>query len=34
MNKKEIKNKITQLETEMYSATFWNDKERAQFVIV
>ncbi len=33
MDNQEIKNKITELETEMYSVDFWNDKERAQFVI-
>jgi len=33
MNKEKIENQITELETEMYSATFWSDKDRAQFVI-
>ena len=33
MNKEEIQNQINQLEAEMYSATFWQDKERAQFVL-
>ncbi len=33
MNNMEIQNQITQLEAEMYSVGFWNDKERAQFVI-
>ena len=33
MNKDLIQNQITQLETEMYSSEFWQDKERAQFVL-
>ncbi|MCI5050983.1 MAG: PCRF domain-containing protein [Candidatus Pacebacteria bacterium] len=33
MNSEEVSENIVQLEQEMYSPTFWNDKERAQFVI-
>ena len=33
MQKKEIEKKISELEAEMYSADFWNDKEHAQFVL-
>ncbi len=33
MSNTETQKKIQELETEMYSADFWHDKERAQFVI-
>jgi peptide chain release factor 2 len=33
MNKEETQNHITELEQEMYSVSFWQDKERAQFVL-
>lgn len=33
MNKEETKEKIAAYEQEMYSAEFWQDKERAQFVL-
>ena len=33
MNKQEIQNHIQELESEMYSSTFWQNKERAQFVL-
>lgn len=33
MKKESIKNQINELGAEMYSATFWQDKEHAQFVI-
>lgn len=33
MNTEEIQQQLTNLEQEMYSATFWQDKERAQFVL-
>lgn len=33
MDKDQIKNQISQLETEMYSGNFWSDKERAQFIL-
>jgi len=33
MNKKEIQKQITDFEQEMYSAEFWQDKDRAQFVL-
>lgn len=33
MNTEKIQNEISILEQEMYSVTFWNDKDRAQFVI-
>jgi peptide chain release factor 2 len=33
MNSEEIQNKINKLEQEMYAVEFWQDKERAQYVI-
>jgi peptide chain release factor 2 len=33
MNSEEIRNKISNYEQEMYSAEFWQDKERAQLVL-
>ncbi len=33
MNAEDIQNQITELEQEMYSVEFWQDKERAQFVL-
>lgn len=33
MNKQEIQKQISDYESEMYSAEFWQDKERAQFVL-
>src|SRR5690606_32101105 len=33
MERKNIEQKIQEYEGEMYSATFWQDKERAQFVL-
>ena len=33
MNSEEIQNKINKLEQEMYAVEFWQDKERAQYVL-
>lgn len=33
MNREELQSRITELETAMYTADFWNDKEKAQSVL-